>query len=295
MPASRRAPTVGAYQGSATAAQGACRWAPTDSSSRTTTGRRRRSPQAAAGRRRPSPSGAGAGRRLDRVLEGGQGPPLVLLHGPGEHAAMWRAGPAAAGRHPPGGRPRPARPRGLGGARTVLSTPSGVLAWLGDLIEPTCPARRPWSGRPRRRHRGPLRRRARGPGRGAGARRHPRPGPVRAGAGVRAGLARFVEDPNDGTRDGLSAVLASTWMACGADGGELGGAWLTTTSTGPGYQTLGAAQEGLDGGARDDGDPVGGAGSGRRADEPWSGAARTARCRAGWPRRPAPATDGRCR
>ena len=40
---------------------------------------------------------------------------------------------------PHGGRPRPARPRRLGRPATAPSAPNGVLAWLGELLEQTCP------------------------------------------------------------------------------------------------------------------------------------------------------------
>ncbi len=73
------------------------------------------------------------------VLEGGDGPPVVLLHGPGEFAAAWL----------------PVLPELVRTNRVIApdlpghgatGTPDGaldadrVLRWLGELIEHTCPA-----------------------------------------------------------------------------------------------------------------------------------------------------------
>lgn len=73
------------------------------------------------------------------VLEGGDGPPMVLLHGPGEFAAAWL----------------PVLPQLVRTHRVIApdlpghgasGTPDGpldadrVLGWLGELIERTCPA-----------------------------------------------------------------------------------------------------------------------------------------------------------
>lgn len=71
------------------------------------------------------------------VLEGGAGPPMVLLHGPGEFAAKWRwVIPDLARTH------RVIAPDLPGhGASTVLGgrlDADGMLAWLGGLIERTC-------------------------------------------------------------------------------------------------------------------------------------------------------------
>lgn len=82
-------------------------------------------------------------RRLDlagistAVLEGGDGPPLVLLHGPGEYAAKWvRVFPALVKSY------RVIAPDMPGHGTSVV--PSGqieadrVFEWLGALIEQTC-------------------------------------------------------------------------------------------------------------------------------------------------------------
>lgn len=72
------------------------------------------------------------------VLEGGDGPPIILLHGPGEYAAKWlRVIPELAKTH------RVVAPD-LPGHGTS-EAPDGpldadrVLAWLSELIELTCP------------------------------------------------------------------------------------------------------------------------------------------------------------
>ena len=71
------------------------------------------------------------------VLEGGERPPVLLLHGPGEFAALWaRVIPDLTGTH------RVVAPDLPGHGATGL--PDGpldhdrVLTWLGELIERTC-------------------------------------------------------------------------------------------------------------------------------------------------------------
>ena len=49
------------------------------------------------------------------VLEGGDGPPVVLLHGPGEYAAKWMRVIPDLVTDPSRGRARPAGARNLGG------------------------------------------------------------------------------------------------------------------------------------------------------------------------------------
>ena len=71
------------------------------------------------------------------VLEGGDGPPVVLLHGPGANAAHWmRVIPDLVTTH------RVVAPDLPGqGASEVAGGPldaERVLAWLGELIERTC-------------------------------------------------------------------------------------------------------------------------------------------------------------
>jgi pimeloyl-ACP methyl ester carboxylesterase len=71
------------------------------------------------------------------VLEGGAGPPVVLLHGPGEYGAKWmRVIPDLVTSH------RVVAPDLPGhGASEVIAGPldvEQVLAWLGGLIEATC-------------------------------------------------------------------------------------------------------------------------------------------------------------
>jgi len=72
------------------------------------------------------------------VLEGGDGPPIILLHGPGEYAAKWmRIIPDLATTH------RVVAPDLPGhGTTGVPDSPLNAdhaLAWLGELIERTCP------------------------------------------------------------------------------------------------------------------------------------------------------------
>ena len=72
------------------------------------------------------------------VLQGGSGPPVVLLHGPGEYAAKWmRVIPGLVTTH------RVVAPDLPGhGTTGVSDSPldiDSVLGWLGELIERTCP------------------------------------------------------------------------------------------------------------------------------------------------------------
>ena len=72
------------------------------------------------------------------LLEGGEGPPIVLLHGPGEYAAKWlRVIPDLVTTH------RVIAPDlpGHGASEVIDGQPDveRVLAWLDDLIECTCP------------------------------------------------------------------------------------------------------------------------------------------------------------
>lgn len=73
------------------------------------------------------------------VLEGGDGPPIVLLHGPGESAVWWmRVVPDLVTDH------RVIVPDLPGhGASEVTDDAldaDSVVAWLGELVERTCPA-----------------------------------------------------------------------------------------------------------------------------------------------------------
>jgi pimeloyl-ACP methyl ester carboxylesterase len=84
-------------------------------------------------------------RRLDlagvstAVLEGGDGPPVVLLHGQGGWAGMWL--PVVADLVRTSRVVAPDLP-GLGASEVPDGPPDAarVLAWLGELIEHTCPA-----------------------------------------------------------------------------------------------------------------------------------------------------------
>jgi pimeloyl-ACP methyl ester carboxylesterase len=73
------------------------------------------------------------------VLQGGEGPPMVLLHGPGEFAAKWwRVIPDLMTRHSVVAPDLPGH-----GASHAPQTPmdeARVLAWLAELIDRTCPS-----------------------------------------------------------------------------------------------------------------------------------------------------------
>jgi len=72
------------------------------------------------------------------LLEGGAGPPIVLLHGPGEHAAKWlRILPELVRTHHVIAPDLPGH--GMSGTIEGPIHPDRVLAWLGELIERTCP------------------------------------------------------------------------------------------------------------------------------------------------------------
>ena len=73
------------------------------------------------------------------VLEGGDGPPVVLLHGPGEFAACWlQVIPELVRTH------RVIAPDLPGhGASGIADAPldtAAVTAWVGELVERTCPS-----------------------------------------------------------------------------------------------------------------------------------------------------------
>lgn len=120
----------------------------------TTTQARTTKPHQSRQQRAPSAAGAGARERLladlpvterrlelngvsTAVLEAGDGPPLVLLHGPGEHAARWftvipdlQAGHRVIAPDLPG----------HGESAMFADAPDGedLIGWLDDLIECTC-------------------------------------------------------------------------------------------------------------------------------------------------------------
>jgi pimeloyl-ACP methyl ester carboxylesterase len=73
------------------------------------------------------------------VLEGGEGPPVVLLHGQGGWAGMWL--PVIAGLEGAHHVVAPDLP-GLGASRADHGPPGAAttLAWLGELIDRTCAA-----------------------------------------------------------------------------------------------------------------------------------------------------------
>ena len=74
------------------------------------------------------------------VLEGGDGPPMVLLHGPGEFAAKWmRVIPELVKTHRVVAPDLPGH--GASGVDGGHLDGDRMTAWLGELIERTCPSR----------------------------------------------------------------------------------------------------------------------------------------------------------
>jgi len=73
------------------------------------------------------------------VLEGGEGPPIVLLHGPGEFAAKWmRVIPRLVESYRVIAPDLPAH--GASAAPAGAADAELALAWLGELVERTCAA-----------------------------------------------------------------------------------------------------------------------------------------------------------
>ena len=73
------------------------------------------------------------------VLEGGDGSPIVLLHGPGEYGAKWlRVVPDLVTTHRVIAPDLPGH--GTSGVMDGSVDPEDILAWLDDLIECTCPS-----------------------------------------------------------------------------------------------------------------------------------------------------------
>jgi pimeloyl-ACP methyl ester carboxylesterase len=161
------------------------------------------------------------------VLEGGDGPPLVLLHGSAEFAALWlRVVPDLAARFRvvvpdlPGHGASAGPPGPLDADR--------MLAWLGELLDATCPAPPVLAGR--------------GLGGAVAARFAVDHGhrlarlvlvgafglaPFAPAPAFGQAMARFAEEPTETTRDGLfrqcftdldglAAQLGERWAAVGA-------------------------------------------------------------------------------
>lgn len=71
------------------------------------------------------------------VIEAGHGPPLILLHGPGTHAAKWfRVLPSLASSHRVIAPDLPGHGESRGSG--ILDA-TRTFAWLGELVERTCP------------------------------------------------------------------------------------------------------------------------------------------------------------
>ncbi|HEX2220292.1 MAG TPA: alpha/beta hydrolase [Gemmatimonadales bacterium] len=74
------------------------------------------------------------------VLVGGEGPPLVLLHGPGEHALKWaRVIPALVREHRVIAPDLPGHGSSASDGRGMSA--EEALQWLGELLDATCPVR----------------------------------------------------------------------------------------------------------------------------------------------------------
>ena len=167
------------------------------------------------------------------VLEGGDGPPVVCCM-PGEFAALWmRVIPDLVTTH------RVVAPDLPGhGASEVADGPldaDHVLAWLGELIEQTCPIPPALVGH--------------GPGGalaarfaiahsdrlvGAGAGGRARPGSIRAGAGFRARPDRLPGATDRAhPRRGCSSSASSIWTGCASRWASAGSGWRPTPWTGP--------------------------------------------------------------
>ena len=169
------------------------------------------------------------------VLEGGDGPPVVLLHGPSGYAAHWMGViPGLVATHRvivpdlPG-------PRRLGGDRrwSAGRRPRAGVAGRADRAELHIAT---GGGRAiaRRRHRGPLRHRPRRPAEPARARGHVRPQRVPAGAGVRARFARNSSRSRPRPRTRISGGTAhSISMACASGWGSAGSRSRPTTWSAP--------------------------------------------------------------
>ena len=81
------------------------------------------------------------------ALEGGDGPPVLLLHGPAGSAAHWmRVIPDLVTAHRVVAPDLPGH--GASGMPDAPLDGDRMIAWLGELIERTCPLRRRWSAMP---------------------------------------------------------------------------------------------------------------------------------------------------
>ena len=173
------------------------------------------------------------------VLEGGDGPPVVLLHGPGEFAAMWmRVIPGLVRTHRVVAPDLPGH--GASGAGDGPLDADRVLAWLDELIERDLPlAAGAGRARARRRHRRPLRHRPQRPAWPAGAGGRVRAGSVRAGTQLRAGAGGASwRDRTERTPDGLfGQCFADLRRLAPARWASGGSRWRPTRSTEPARPT----------------------------------------------------------
>ena len=227
------------------------------------------------------------------VLEGGDGPPIVLLHGPGEFGAKWmRVIPDLVTSHRVVAPDLPAH-----GASEVPDGPldaDRVLAWLAELIERTCPSPPTLVGhvlggaiaaRFAADHGRPTQQ--------AGAGGHAGARSISPGAEVRPHHGRLPGATHRGLVQPLhAAVLVRPGRPPRADGRALGPVRLIQPGPGPCAKREGRRPP--DARARGAADPAGGSGANRRSHDPDLGTARprnrprvaeAASARYGWPLR----------
>ena len=236
----------------------------------------------------------GAGRHFDAVLEGGSGSPMVLLHGPGEHAAKWmEVFPELVANH------RVIAPDLPGHGASVVTggplTSERVLQWLDELIDRTCSSPPVLVGQIVG---------------GAIAVRHVirqgspmsrlvlvdtlglapfQPAPEFAGA-----LHAFLAEPErPDLHWPLAAVRVRSRCVARADGWAVGCVRELHARAGPLARGAGRSA-GVAGAVRVRADPAGGAGPHRGADVARFGAGTISRPAWRWPRRRVRGTAGRC-
>ena len=168
------------------------------------------------------------------VLEGGDGPPMVLLHGPGEFAAKWmRVIPELVKTHRvvapdlPGHGASGVDGGHLDGDRMARLARRADRAHLPVAAGAGGP-------RARRGHRGPLRHRPGRPAQRARARGHAGPEPLSARAEVRAHPGRLPGATDRRARTTASCASArSIWTACASRWASAGSRSSPTTSSLP--------------------------------------------------------------
>ena len=182
------------------------------------------------------------------VLEGGDGPPVVLLHGPVGHAGHWfRVLPALAKSH------RVVAPDLPGQGDSELTGDAldadEVLVWLGELIEDTCPSPPTLVGFTLG---GAVAARfaiAHGNARPTRAREHARPDGLRAPGGVRARPKRVPGGTERRDTRGAVAILrvrpqtsAPRWVSAGSSSARTTSTRALTGRAGQSRESHGAVR-----------------------------------------------------